>query len=281
MKNKRGVAQKLKLSKISSADMKALASDNLRGVSDDGLVLISSAFNASVTSASGVSHPVGIIAAYMKARDEEAEAIANGSADGDYLLSDVKVQIKNNKVEYIAYVCESDGYDSTELNGISCGGRGDEILNKFGSEVRVLCSVNKVDYAALAAKFGGVSTGGFNPDAYLASKTNKPRDLFAEAGIAMQEPPATTGRFVIEDDTPQEAAIAASLGGVAVNNQPTRLPPGFVLDPPPQKDHLRRVYDVVKYGIRYYLEKNLVVRMAIFTPATLESSIGINWGKCS
>lgn len=126
--------------------------------------------------------------AYKNAKDAEAKALAKGATDGGYWLNDVYVFIKNNKIDVIAHKC-NDGYDGTELNGIGCASKGDEIINKFGSAVRVQCSTDK-----------DINTS--------------------------------------------------------------------------------RVYDVVNYGTRYYLEKNTVNRMSIFSPATLESNIGENWGKC-
>lgn len=127
--------------------------------------------------------------AYKKAKDALAEAIAKRSTDGGYWFGAVYVNIKNNKIDFIAHNCKNDSYDGTELNGIRCGSTGDEILNKFGSDVRVLCSM--------------------------------------------------------------------------------------------EKNGLRRAYDVVKYGTRYYLDKNTVHQMAIFPPAALESNVGKNWDKCS
>jgi hypothetical protein len=45
-------------------------------------------------------------------------------------------------------------------------------------------------------------------------------------------------------------------------------------------DNTRRVYDVVNYGVRYFLSQNVVYGFGIAEPKTLESYIGINWVKC-
>jgi hypothetical protein len=41
-----------------------------------------------------------------------------------------------------------------------------------------------------------------------------------------------------------------------------------------------RVYDVVKYGVRYYVMNNRVLSISISTPDSLLSYKGINWGQC-
>lgn len=43
---------------------------------------------------------------------------------------------------------------------------------------------------------------------------------------------------------------------------------------------LGRVYDVVKYGTRYYLTQNSVNAMEILSPENLKSAVGIEWDKC-
>jgi hypothetical protein len=45
--------------------------------------------------------------------------------------------------------------------------------------------------------------------------------------------------------------------------------------------HAQRVYDVVKYGTRYYLYQNKVNYILLTSPSTLESYFGINWVKCN
>jgi len=112
-----------------------------------------------------------------------------GIIDGIYLFKSNQLTIKNNVLELINYKCNSDSFDKTNLNGINCGSTGEEILNKFGSSVRILCS--------------------------------------------------TSG------------------------------------------EKLQRVYDVVKYGTRYYLSGNLVTNLGIAVPATLKTYEGKAWGKCS
>ncbi len=43
---------------------------------------------------------------------------------------------------------------------------------------------------------------------------------------------------------------------------------------------LYRAYDIVKYGTRYYLEKDSVFGLAIASSKTLKEAINMNWGKC-
>lgn len=129
---------------------------------------------------------------HKKAKDALAEAIAKGATDGVYFLNETRIVVKDNQIESIGHGCNKESSDYTSVNGIGCGDKGDEILEKFGGAVRILCSKNKV-----------------------------------------------------EDDSPV------------------------------------RVYDVVKYGTRYYLTQNSVIQILIAQPATLDSYVGINWDKCS
>lgn len=41
-----------------------------------------------------------------------------------------------------------------------------------------------------------------------------------------------------------------------------------------------RVYDAVKYGVRYYVVSNKVVAFYVSNPSYLETLVGINWDKC-
>lgn len=131
---------------------------------------------------------------YEKWKKEEAAVIAKGKTDGDYVLAEHRVTIENNMVIDILYNCTNESVDYSEINGIRCGRKGEEILDKFGSDVRVLCE---------------------------------------------KEPDKGDTRDV------------------------------------------NRVYDVVRFGTRYFLAKNSVTAMMIASPATLESYIGKNWVKCS
>ena len=47
-----------------------------------------------------------------------------------------------------------------------------------------------------------------------------------------------------------------------------------------QYEQLRRVFDVVRYGTRYYLSQNIVTNIEVASPETLRSSVGIDWDKC-
>jgi len=41
-----------------------------------------------------------------------------------------------------------------------------------------------------------------------------------------------------------------------------------------------RVYDIIKYGVRYYVINNIVSSISITSPDSLASYIGFNWGSC-
>lgn len=70
-------------------------------------------------------------------------------SDGYYDFTNDKystVKIINDKVASIEYFCESENY-FLPINGISCGTRGDVILEKFGKDVEVFCLINpEVEY---------------------------------------------------------------------------------------------------------------------------------------
>lgn len=46
------------------------------------------------------------------------------------------------------------------------------------------------------------------------------------------------------------------------------------------KDESSRVYDAIKYGVRYFLTRNVVDGIMIANPKLLESYIGNHWVKC-
>ncbi len=97
--------------------------------------------------------------AYKKAKDAEAAVIAKGTTDGNYFLNEARVAIKDNQIESIGHRCSDESVDYTSVNGIRCGAKGDEILEKFGGAVRVLCPKNTTEDTSLvrvydAAKYG-------------------------------------------------------------------------------------------------------------------------------
>lgn len=47
-----------------------------------------------------------------------------------------------------------------------------------------------------------------------------------------------------------------------------------------ESSDLARVYDVVKYGTRYYLYQNSVSKIMVASPTTLDTFVGINWSAC-
>lgn len=130
-------------------------------------------------------------AALIAAREEEARAASKKVRNGEYWFGSDRVTIKNNLVADIFYRCDSAIGDFTAVNQIGCGASGDEILAKFGSDVRILCAAKQRD-----------------------------------------------------GDGPS------------------------------------RVYDVIKYGTRYYLTTNSVEAILVATPSTLKSYVGLNWDRC-
>lgn len=132
-----------------------------------------------------------LVAALKDAREEEARAVSTKSRDGEYWFGGTRVTIKDNLVASIFQSCVPEFGGSMTVNQIGCGNTGDEILSKFGGDVRILCEIKKDN-----------------------------------------------------------------------GSSPTR------------------VYDVLKYGTRYYLTTNLVEAIMIATPSTLESYVGINWDRC-
>lgn len=68
----------------------------------------------------------------------------NGTTAGYYPYKNIILVVKNNLVEMVGYNCEAgDDKLSTQINGIGCGSSGDEIIGKFGNEVKVLCNMDK------------------------------------------------------------------------------------------------------------------------------------------
>lgn len=61
--------------------------------------------------------------------------------DGVYNLKDKKgiLRVANGKIVRVGYYCDDTKYDSTTVNGISCGSTSQAILDKFGKETEVLC----------------------------------------------------------------------------------------------------------------------------------------------
>ncbi len=119
---------------------------------------------------------------------KQENKLKNKGNDGDYIEPSIRLIIKivDNKVIHIDYLCEDHDYSS--VNSIGCKSSGDEILDKFSNEVRILCSSDK--------------------------------------------------------------------------------------------DNSERVYDTLKYGVRYFLKRNVVTSIVITEPKTLESYIGNHWVKC-
>jgi hypothetical protein len=71
------------------------------------------------------------------------EEMKNKNED-DYIPIDesvglIQIEFKNKKVSSIVYACGESDY-TTEINGIYCQSSGDLIKEKFGNNVRVLCS---------------------------------------------------------------------------------------------------------------------------------------------
>lgn len=97
--------------------------------------------------------------AYKKAKDADAAAIAKGTTDGNYFLNETHVVVKDNQVESIAHLCSDESVDYTSVNGIRCGAKGDEILEKFGGTVRILCPKNTTEDTNLARVYDAAKYG--------------------------------------------------------------------------------------------------------------------------
>lgn len=71
------------------------------------------------------------------------EELKNRNDDGyvpiDESNSLIEIHFNNNKVSSIVYSCGESDYN-TEINGIYCQSSGDSINEKYGNNVRVLCS---------------------------------------------------------------------------------------------------------------------------------------------
>ncbi len=125
---------------------------------------------------------------------KRSESEANEAGTENY-SSDSKrlaVSVKESKINYLAYYCKSEGLEYSSVGSIGCADRSDQITEKYGDDVRILC----------AKKDGAI-------------------------------------------------------------------------------DNTVRTYDVVKYGLRYILEQNSVVVLAVIPPALLETYVGRNWFPCS
>ncbi len=56
----------------------------------------------------------------------------------------IDIRVENGKISVISYNCKSD-LEDTSVNGISCSGSGEEILEKYGKDLRVQCLLDKTD----------------------------------------------------------------------------------------------------------------------------------------
>jgi hypothetical protein len=73
-------------------------------------------------------------------RDQEQYANKN---DGFYDLNDGKnsVEVINGKISRVVQRCDQESVDYTTVNSISCNDSSEKIVEKFGSEVIVLCAL--------------------------------------------------------------------------------------------------------------------------------------------
>ncbi len=69
------------------------------------------------------------------------------------------VTVKHGVVELIQYRCASDQMDYDEINGISCGDSGEDILKKFGKKARILCLKQQSEYGKFVRVYDVVEYG--------------------------------------------------------------------------------------------------------------------------
>lgn len=101
-----------------------------------------------------------------EARKARAAAVALMAKGEEYLAKNASYEFGNLSVEFkdgFAYIiqhgCKTDGLDATSVNGITCGATGEQIREKFGSSVRVLCSTRKIGDADESRVFDVVELG--------------------------------------------------------------------------------------------------------------------------
>ncbi len=66
---------------------------------------------------------------------------------GDVYLNkelSIDIRVENGKISVIGYNCKND-LEEISVNGISCSGSGEEILEKYGKDLRVQCLRDKAD----------------------------------------------------------------------------------------------------------------------------------------
>lgn len=101
-----------------------------------------------------------------EARKARAAAVALLAKGEEFLAKNASYQFGNLSVEFkdgfaytIQHGCKTDGLDATTVNGITCGATGEQIREKFGSSVRVLCSTRKIGDADERRVFDVVELG--------------------------------------------------------------------------------------------------------------------------
>jgi hypothetical protein len=81
---------------------------------------------------------------FEKAKLRDAKEKASGTEDGLYVAGNLKIKIDDGRVESILVYClESHG---NSVNGIGCGSRGDEIIERLGKPYRVLCETDPWEF---------------------------------------------------------------------------------------------------------------------------------------
>ena len=81
--------------------------------------------------------------------------------EDDYWNNSIRVgvSIRDGIVQAMWYLCRRSESDYTRVNGIACNDSGDEIIEKFGKGVRVLCEKQPSDSAVQSRVFDVVQYG--------------------------------------------------------------------------------------------------------------------------
>lgn len=53
--------------------------------------------------------------------------------------SNLQLDVKEGRVNFLAYVCNTEGRDYTSIGHITCADKADDIIEKYGGSVRILC----------------------------------------------------------------------------------------------------------------------------------------------
>lgn len=91
-------------------------------------------------SLSDVKFKVGSLVLDLDRTQKSADQF-NRVGDGIYKIPDSKLEIEvfDGKVALIDYSCDVLNQDNFSLNGVGCGASGEDIIDRFGKQVKVFC----------------------------------------------------------------------------------------------------------------------------------------------